>query len=370
MLYDKDFITAIPAREHWDGRPLVTLKANYPWLLDRLTHWYDELLPEGDRDLYARLHDVNDSANFLGAFWELIILRFLRENGHEVDYNKRINDKTPDLFWKRHDLIGDVVSISDPQSARKQQAHLHELLRLVHRETLPFQIFITTFEFRDGVNPNLRPIVTWLQGLAQQANEDLYTHPLVFECDDSRLEVVVRPCSGNGGVKGVGMLNVDADRRKSNIKERLQEKVKYRRPIVVFAGRGLGSWIVNEHSLMQSLYGDERISISRAGVAGWTHTNAALNGVFQNCKGQNGGPANTDISAVVLTTWRVEEENFIVWFRAYHNPYAKRPLPREFLAPMQQFIVTSNASAHFTLGWVDKNEGFVVGERDLPVPIR
>ena len=366
MLYDQDCLQSIPSPETWERRPLVNIKAHHYWLLGLFNDWYGELLPNGDPDLYARLRDVSNAHNFMGAFWELVVLRFLREKGHDVQPNISFNGKTPDLYWPRHDIIGDVVAISDPHYGTSTRAHLDQLLGMLDREQFAFEISISHFAFKPGRNPQLGKIVAWFRTLSNDNSVDLYDEALEYEDQDCDLEVILRHSQGTGGVKAVGMFSLDSKQLHKIIKARLQEKVrKYRRPLVVFAGTGLGHWPVNEDSLRMSLYGDWLIHFSRVPGREVTGPDTACNGVFNNRKGASGGPANTELSAVVLGRWQTQDERLIVHFNAYHNPEAIRPLDRDFFSSMPQFVVTNQSSDQYTLGWVNENQGFVLGD---PLP--
>jgi len=82
MLYDEMFLASLPLPQSQKRHPLITLKILNPRILDILNIWFNDLLPEGNQDLFERLRDYRDSRNFIGAFWELVIFRYLRETGH------------------------------------------------------------------------------------------------------------------------------------------------------------------------------------------------------------------------------------------------------------------------------------------------
>ena len=364
--YDAEFLRNVPDPNSRDRRPLVNLKANYPWLLERFNEWYRDLLPEGDPDLRARLRDVNNSTNFLGAFWELVILRYLREAGYDVLYNAQVCGKTPDLFWNRQDFIGDVVAISDPHFSAAEQAHIDNLVRLIDGERFPFDVSIIRFEFVSDRNPRLSRIVGWLRGLRDASAEDLYGRSQEYEAEDARIGVLLSPRTQGRQVKAVGMFSLDAEQLKRIIKGRLQQKVRtYQRPLVVFVGTGLGFWPVDDDTLHMSLYGNWLVHFSRVPGKTASGPDTAANGVFYNRMGTDGRPANTELSAIILASWRVKDQQFIVRLGAYHNPEASRPLSREFFSPMPQFLVTSENGGECKLEWVDKNEGFILGD---PIP--
>lgn len=372
MLFDKDFVKNIPTPENWERRPLVNIKANHFWLLGLLSNWYSELIPNGDPNLYSRLRDVNSPVNFFGAFWELVILRFLRQEGHDVLPNVLLNGKTPDLYWPRCDIIGDVVAISDPNFSKSARAHLDQLLRMLDSANLPFEVAITQFDFKQGRNPQIGRILTWVKGLERVNLTDLYTEAQEYEDKDCNLEVIIKNRNGRrGGVGSVGMFPLDSERLKKIIKARVREKVrKYRRPLVVFTGAGLGHWPVNEDNLHMALYGDWLVHFSRVPGQEALGPDTACNGVFYNRKGSNGKPANMELSAVILGKWQTQRKKLYVQFRAYHNPEAIHPLPKEFFFPMAQFIVTSEDSGQCTLKWINKNKWFILGDPLPSTPTR
>jgi len=372
MLFDEDFVNNIPAPENWEGRPLVNIKANHFWLLGLLSNWYRELIPNGDPNLYSRLRNVNSPVEFLSAFWELVILRFLREEGHNVQSNALLNGKTPDLFWPQCDIIGDVVAISDPNFSNSSRVHLDQFLQMVDRENLPFEVAITHFDFKEGRNPQLRSIVDWVKRLEKANRIDLYTKAQEYKDEYCNLEVMIKKRNGRrGGVGSVDMFSLDSEQLKKIIKDRVRKKVKkYRRPLVVFIGAGLGHWPVNEDNLHMALYGDWQVHFSREPGQKASDPDTACNGVFFNRKGSNGGPANRELSVVILARWHIQGKKLLVHFRAYHNPEAIHPLPKEFFFPMAQFIVTSEELKQCTLEWINENNSFILGDPLPSTPTR
>ncbi|MDH3770566.1 MAG: hypothetical protein OET79_06230, partial [Nitrospirota bacterium] len=283
--------------------------------------------------------------------------------GHNVQLNALLNGKTPDLYWPQCDFIGDVVAISDPNYSESARAHLEQFLQMLDRENLPFEVAITQFDFKAGRNPQLGRIVAWIKRLEKANRIDLYTEAQKYKDEDCSLEVIIKNRNGpRGGVESVGMFSLDSEQLKKIIKNRVREKVrKYRRPLVVFTGAGLGHWPISKDNLHMALYGDWLVHFSRVPGEEASGPDTACNGVFFNRKGSNGGPANRELSAVILARWQTQGEKLLVHFRAYHNPEAIHPLPKEFFFPMAQFIVTSEESDQCTLEWINENNSFVLG---------
>lgn len=367
MLYDSRFIEGIPPAQSGERRPLVNLKAHSGWLLEVLGKWYDELLPSGDQDLFARLREINDSTNFMSAFWELIILRFLRELGHDVRYNVSLNGKKPDLYWPNLELIGDIVAISDPNYAQSQQAHIDSLTRFIDRASLPFDLSIVHFSFSERLNPNIGRIVAWLKGLSSLSSEELYGFEHQYRAEDARLEVLISQRTTGNIVKAVGMFPLDSEQLRKVIKGRLRDKVKkYKRPIVVFVCAGLGFWPVDEDSLHMSLYGDWLIHFSRVPGREAHGPDTAANGIYHNRMGSGGSCSNTELSAVILAKWQSRGDKVFLRLKAYHNPNAVRPLEKRLLSPMPQFTISRDSGQECALEWIDsENEEFILGD---PLP--
>ena len=367
MLYDSSFIENIPPSHSSERRPLVDLKAHSGWMFETLGKWYDELLPSGDPDLFARLREVNDSSNFMSGFWELIILRFLRELGHDVRYNVSLNGKKPDLYWPNLELIGDVVAISDPNYAQSQQAYIDSLTRLIDGTNLPFDVSIVHFSFTEGLNPNIGRAIAWLKGLSALSSEELYDFAHQYRTEDARLEILISRRTTGNVVKVVGMFSLDSEQLRKVVKGRLREKVKkYKRPMVVFVCAGLGFWPIDEDSLHMSLYGDWLVHFSRVPGREAHGADTAANGVYHNRMGSDGSCSNTEISAVVLAKWQTRGEKVFLRLKAYHNPNAVHPLEKQLLSPMPQFRIARDSGLECSLEWVDsENEGFIL---DDPIP--
>lgn len=368
LVYDSSFQSTIPAAQPQERRPLVQIKAYNPWLLDILDNWYGELLPGGHPDLFSRLREIEDAENFTAAFWELVILRYLREHGYDIEYSPTIDDKTPDFYLRRQDMIADVVSISDPHHRDADRAHIDELVRLINREAIPFDVTIVSFSFVRGTNPRLSNIVQWLMNLSNLPQDEREAQAHEYEDSDARIEVLLRSRTQGDVVKAVGMYSLDADRLKKVIKGRLRDKVKkYQRPLIVFVCQGLGFWSVDKDSLHMSLYGDWLVHFSRVPGGEPSGPDTACNGVFYNRWGPAGRPANTKLSAVIYVNRRLENRRLCIWIGAYHNPEAERLISREVLSPMAQFLISSEEGGNCTLAWIDDDGGWCLGG---PLPER
>jgi len=366
MLYDETFLASLPLPQPQERHPLINLKILNPRILDILNIWFNDLLPEGNQDLFERLRDFRDSRNFIGAFWELVVFRYLRETGHNVLYNVDVNGKTPDFYWPEHNLIGDVVAISDPHHDDAARAHLDTLATMINGEDLPFDLTISEFWFSKTTNPRFTPILQWLRGLDNMRNEELYEEAQEYEVAEAKIEVLIRPRTTGARVKSVGMFSLDSDQLKKAIKGRLRQKVKtYQRPLVVFVGEGLGFWTPDGDTMNMVLYGDWLVHFSRVPGQQATGPATAANGFFYNRMKPGGLPANTQLSAVVLAKNLQATDRLSVWMGAFHNPEAVPPLPHSFFKLMAQFLITSDHGTECTLGWVDENDGILLGD---PLP--
>ena len=68
MLYDETFLALLPLPQPQERHPLINLKILNPRILDILNIWFNDLLPEGNQDLFERLRDFRDSRNSLAPF--------------------------------------------------------------------------------------------------------------------------------------------------------------------------------------------------------------------------------------------------------------------------------------------------------------
>jgi len=162
------------------------------------------------------------------------------------------------------------------------------------------------------------------------------------------------------------MFSLDLDQLKKAIKGRLRQKVKtYQRPLVVFVGEGLGFWTPDRHIMNMVLYGDRLVHFSRVPGQKATGPDTAANGFFYNRMKPGGLPANTQLSAVALAKRLQVTDRLGIWMGAFHNSEAVPPLPHSFFKLMAQFLMTSDHGTEFTLGWVNENEGIVLGD---PLP--
>lgn len=362
MLYDEIFLASLPLAQPQERRPLINLKTNNSHILNILNSWYNDLLPEGNKDLFERLRDFKDSNNFIGAFWELVIFRYLRETGHKVFYSVNVNGKTPDFYWPDHDLIGDVVAISDTHHDHASRSHIDTLITKINKEDLSFDLNISEFWFSKHKNPRFRPILAWLRKLEKMRNEELYEEAQEYQEDGAKIEVLIRPRTSGDIVKSVGMFSLDSDQLKKVIKQRIRQKIeKYRRSLVVFVGEGLGFWTPDRDTMNMILYGDWLVHFSRDPGQQATGPDTTANGIFYNRMKPGGRPANTELSAVILAKRLQANDRLGISMNAFHNPEAVRPLPHSFFKRISQFLITSDRGTECTLGWSGENNGIMLG---------
>jgi len=360
MLYDESFINSIPCASSDERRSLVNLKAINPWLLQKFNIWYSELFPNGERELASRLRSIEDSESFTAGFWELVIYRHLKQTQHEVFYNQEINCKKPDLYWPKHDLIGDIVSISDPNYQERGDVFIHEVKEAINKLDLPFDVSILSFHF-SGTSYRKRDVLEWIKSLSISPPVDLEDAAQEYDDGESRLEVLISPRTRGSVVKMVGMFSLNAEQLKKAVQGRIQKKLKkYQRPIIVFACSGQGFWSLQEDTLEMALYGDWQVIFSRdPNVREIREAPRATNGVFHNrCK--NGLPANDRILAVVFADRLVINQRLYLRLKVFHNPYACEPLAKDFFGQLAQFVIIEDNGQEVTMGTI--NEGNKVVE--------
>lgn len=356
MLYCKEFLERIPQPESQEGRSLVNIKANHPWLLERLNEWYSELLPDGNPDIKSRLQSLN-SKDFTSAFWELVMFRFLRNTGQDVLYAGDVEGKTPDFHWQDQGLIGDVISISDPHYGKREEVFVHEIAGHVERLSLPFDVLITSFAF-SGTSYRRNDILNLFVSLAQRPLSELIDQTHEYEDGESQLEFMISPRSSGCSIKGIGMFGLDAGQLKEVVKRRIRKKVKsYRGSLVVFACSGLGFWHLTEETLNFALYGDLQVLLMKdlksKRVTGYRDIRAT-NGLFNN-RQENGRPANNRLLAVLFVDRFVEQRKLFLRIKVFHNPFATPCLPTEFFGSCAQFIPDNATEDEITLKWVNKD---------------
>jgi len=356
MLYDERFLASIPQPESNERRSLVNLKARYPWLLRKLSDWYSVLLPDGNTNLESRLKSLK-SAAFTAGFWELVVYRYLKQVGHDVLYEKEVEEKTPDFYWPKEKIIGDVISVSDPHYGEREEKFIHELENDLNNLSLSFDVFITSFRF-SGTSYRRRDVLGWFRSLAEKPLTDFGDETLEYDDGETMIEFILLPRSKDSIVRALGMFELDAEQMKKVVKGRLKKKVrKYQGLIIVFACSGLGFWNLNEDTLFMSLYGDQQIypikDQKAKKVTGWEETRAT-NGVFNN-RWDNGKPANDRLLAVIYVDRVPQKERLFLRIKVYHNPFSNPPLSSDFFSDCAQFIVSDNQGDDIKMKWVNKD---------------
>lgn len=356
MLYSKTFINSIPYAGRWERRPLANLKANHPWLLHKLNSWYTELFPNEDKDIANRLMSVKYSEDFTAGFWELVILRYFSQINHEVLYHQEVKGKTPDLYFPAYNLIGDIVSISDPCFKNREYKFIDQLSQAINGLNVPFDIHIQSFHF-SGKSYRKRAILKWIKSLSilDASNSQGNTHE--YDDGESKLEVCVLARTKGPIVKSLGIFSLDDEQLKKVVKGRIENKLeKYRRPMIVFACSGLGFWNLQEETLDTVLYGDIQVTFSHDPKVrknqGYQEARAT-NGLFHNRR-KNGLPANDRLLAVIFVDRKTEGQKLYLRLKVFHNPYACPPLAQDFFGGHTQFIVLKDNGQEFTMGTVNE----------------
>jgi hypothetical protein len=356
MLYDETFLANIPQAESNERRSLVNLKARCPWLLRKLNDWYSELLPNVNTNLESRLKSLNSEA-FTSGFWELVVYRYLKQIGHNVLYEENVEDKTPDFYWPKQELVGDVISVSDPQYGKREEVFVHELAEHLEQLSLPFDVFITSFHFK-GTSYRRRAILDSFLSFARRPLSDLIDQTHEYDDGESQIEFIILPQSVGPAIRAIGMFGLDADQLKEVVKRRIRAKVKkYRGLLIVFACSGLGFWNLSEETLNFALYGDLQFlfvkDMQAKRVTGYRETRIT-NGVFNN-RQDNGKPANNRLLAVVYADRVIQEEKLFLRIKVYHNPFSRTPLSSDFFSDCAQFMVSDNRGDDIKMKWANKD---------------
>jgi len=356
MLYDKQFLDAIPQPKSKEQRSLVNLKANSPWLLLKLNDWYSELLPNGNLSLESRLKSMN-SEDFTSGFWELVVFRYLKAAGHDVLYDGEVKGKTPDFYWPKEKVIGDVISVSDPNYGEREETFIYELENHLNNLPLPFDVFITSFQF-SGTSYRKRNILDWFQSFSERHLTDFGDEEQEYDDGETRIEFLPLPHSGDTTVKAVGMFELNSEQMKKVVKGRIRGKVrKYQGSLIVFTCSGLGFWNLNENTLDMALYGDWQVILMKdqkaKKVTGWKESRAT-NGVFNN-RWDNGSPANDRLLAVVYVDRVVQEERLFLRIKVYNNPFSKSSLSSDFFPNCAQLTVSDNRGDDIKMEWINQD---------------
>ncbi len=353
LLYDKVFLKSIPDPEKSEWRSLVNIKANVPWLLENLDRWYTELFPVGNQDLVSRLRNIEDSPSFTSAFWELVIFRYLRTTSHDVLYNQTVAGKTPDLYWPKHDIVGDVISVSDPKYNERERTFIKELEKEINESDLPFDVSIVSFKFL-GNSYRKKNILQWIYSQKGTSLKDLQDKTYIFDDDESMIEILIAPRTSRPTVKAVGMFELDAGKLQKSVKGRILKKLeKYQRQIIVFTSSGLGFWKLKEDILEDALYGDIQLIVSSDPKVQTVKKTRAPNGIFYN-RAKAGIPANERIVAVVYVDRIIQNDKLLLKFKVYHNPYSKPRLPKEFFKNNAQLLASKETCRGLELATINQ----------------
>ena len=358
MLYAPEFLAALPAAGPHERSPLINLNTHRPKVLQTFNTWFAELYPQGHADLEARLKDRSPS-QFTGAFYELLVHRYLFNRGWTARRDYKINGGNPDFFVDEIQWPIEIAALGESEDEERDNRELDAICKKLDQIESPFWIGIMRFDFRNVLASN-NPVVAWAKNqiLGHNPHEE-FEAKFIFEDGESFIDFIFSPkgsseAVGNVGTKG--MYAFDFEAVKGRMLMRLRKKAKkYDRDLLIFLCSGGGFWGVHEETLEECLFGDRVLIFDKKTKD--TRERRAQNGFFT--KLVTGEPQNRRVSAVVVCDRRLvnSQDDLGIEMVIFHNPYAGRRLEAALFPGVKQLSVASETAKEIEMSWINVSSG-------------
>jgi len=125
MVFDQKFIDSLPSLSDYNSQVVMLCRAPHLEALRmQVEEWFSQVPPERQPDLRGRLQSQRDDQH-IGAFYELVLYRFCKGEGWDVQLNPVLsNGLTPDLQIRLLDgnqFLLEVYTLMDNQVYEGQQ---------------------------------------------------------------------------------------------------------------------------------------------------------------------------------------------------------------------------------------------------------
>lgn len=365
MLYDKKFIDKLPATRQFENPWLVGICKfeHNKKLRSLIERWFLHIPVEHRSKLETRLKSLQD-ADFIPAFYELMIHQFCVEEGWSVEYEPTImQGKTPDLrvtTQSGSQFILDATTVFDTDDFRRSVAKKIELTHAISTIETSNVLDIT---YRSFPEPNAKPSVMvrrirdWLSSLPEGSK----THSNTFNAGGYELTVDAgrrKPKPKGGAILSVtepSMSVPDYSKRIRSVIDDKRRKYSSRDtglPLVVMFGDALGLVRSDENAIDKALFGQHIITFDPQG-GGQSQMGRDRSGYFTPSNNSEGAwqGKNTGVSAVMYASLK-EQGSFQM--QLFHNPLPFHTLDSQIFYKIPQ-LINFGSGTNITMRWVISN---------------
>lgn len=373
QIYDKKFIDKLPEFNKYDNPWVVSLCKRKELSLKnfrlQIERWFQNLPDKNKLEMYKALRSL-DNAEFLSAFYELMIFQYCIEEGWEIIKHPLINGKTPDFKIKTADetFYLEVLTIFEEKEKIKQERKYHKLLREIGMIKSDYLISIHIKEWL-GSNCDFKKIVeeikVWLLTLDKQEGINYKKKINDFGFNGSiNARHYKNTNLGSDCISGWGY-PVHNGPSLERIKSKIRKKVKKYNflketgtPLVIaVCADEKFFW---ESAIDWSLYGKLTVSWKINDPEAESKLGRDNSGLITPNPGLLGEPRNKVISAIMFCAQNWNKERMTFLMKVFHNPCTITRLPIKVFEKMPQFTVVKKTKQNLILEWVnDKNQCIV-----------
>lgn len=373
QIYDKKFIEKLPEFDKYDNPWVVSLCKRKESSLKRLRlqieRWFQNLPDKNKPEMYNALRSLGN-AEFLAAFYELMIFQYCIEEGWEIKKHPLINGKTPDFEIKtaKEKFYMEVLTIFEEKEKAKQKRKYHNLLREIGMIKSDYLISVYIKEWLDS-NSDFKKIVgeikIWLHGLDKQ--------------EGINYKKKINKFGFNGSISARYYKNINPDKdcisgwnypvHSGPSLERIKSKIRKKVKNYNFLKKTSTPFVIAvcadedffwESAIDWSLYGKLTISWEINNPKAESKVGRDNSGLITPNPGLLGEPKNKVISAIMFCAQNWSKEKITFLMKVFHNPCSIANLPIKIFEKMPQFTVVKKTKQHMVLKWInDKNQRIV-----------
>jgi len=365
QVFDPDWIKELHAqygqRPNYQQPPIYRLATNPEWAeeRERVEQWVC-LLPENKQnEVIARLREGDQ---FYTTHNELVVGDWLRQCGHQPEYEKPLGDKIPDWYVPS---IGDlppfyveVATVFPPPEFQDEMQRWDELRSRLAQIEHYFHLGLSVNPGASLVNKDQKSIVDFVNKWLDGFDPDVTTQQEETTYQDGdlriRFSLIPRRTRGKAPVATAGPVLiwwVNSQHLRDVLRKKLHKyrQAKYMKiPLVIALVPTFESGFDTD-DLLDALFGKEQVTVYwRNDEIIATETGRDRTGIVTP-KVQGGKPImmNTRLSAVLWVTSSQPARAKVI-----HNPYARFPLYPQVFPELPNLVVVKEEAGFYELGWV------------------
>ena len=279
QLFEKELIDKLErkyAGKRW-ARPNIAFLATDPRVereRQRIQDWFNEIPMESKRSIKGRFTSEDDRQHF-SAYNELVVHRFLQNNGLEHEFEPEVAEGEPDFLVKAAtDFYLELASVFESRDLTKDISKLQSLLEELSKIEHYFFLGIEDYVIPDNISYRhiKRFIQEWMDSFDPSTLSEM--RETTYDQCGLKLDLVLIPKSSakKGPIVGMSMFPaiwVSAE----NVRRTLQQKIKKYKSIAEMklpyvVALSLEDKYVDLDNIIDVLFGRETVYLNRNSLEG------------------------------------------------------------------------------------------------------